>query len=131
MQGSHFTDALSELRLEQKLQPRSTEVLTNIARVQLAMGDDAGAEVALRQVITLGDAPPQTYRLLAKTKLRTGDAPSAVTLLNRFVATSPDDSLAYYLLVRAYRTIGDHDKMNLAIESYKRTSQDESDRRLI
>ena len=131
MQGSHFADALSELRIEQALQPRSAEVLTSIARVQLALADDTGAEASLRQATTLGDAPPQAYLLLAKAKLRNGDAPSAISLLNRFLTYSSDNSLAYYLLARAYRSINDREKMNLAIASYKQTSRDENDRRLI
>ena len=131
MEGSHFTDALSELHIEQTLQPRSAEVLTSIGRVQLAMADDAGAEVSLLQATTLGDAPSEAYLLFAKAKLRNGDAASAVPLLNRFLTYSSDNPLAYYLLARAYRTIGDRDKMNLAIASYKQTSQAERDRSLI
>ncbi len=66
MQGGHFAEALSELEAEQRLQPRSAHVLTERARVELAMGDDTSGAASLREALKLPEPPAGGLPLMGR-----------------------------------------------------------------
>ena len=130
MRQARFTDALAELKAEQRLQPRSARVSTEMARVQLDLGDAKGAIVSLDPVLRAANPPAEAYVLFGKATLRTGDAPAAQQALKTAIAKDPNLPLAYYLLARAYRETGNRADMAIALQNYRRTSQDEQERQV-
>ncbi len=128
MRQYHPAEALLELQSEQMLQPRSSKVFTEIARVQLDMGDTQAASDSLRKAVSLRGASGTTYALLGKVALRLNDPAAAIEPLKKAIAMDPNLSISYYLLATAYRSTGDRVHMSDALKNYQRLSEDERER---
>lgn len=128
MQADRFNEALAALTEEQHLTPRSADVWASTGRVQLALGKDAEAITSLKKAVSLPDAPPAARMLLGKSLLRTGEAKEALVYLEQALREGADPATTNYLLARAYRSLGNHEAMNKALQAYQRSSQDEAER---
>ena len=123
-------EALAELRSEQKLQPRSAQVLTEIARVQSDMDDQQGATNSLEQAVKFVNPPAAAYLLLGKLALRRGDPKAAITALQVAIAKDAKASGTYYLLASAYRATGDRTQMTETLRAFRQVSEDERERKM-
>jgi tetratricopeptide (TPR) repeat protein len=130
LRNGKLPEALKEFRAELELQPRSATAHMNVGRALSMSGDDDGARKMLTAALHLDRPPLETYSLLGKIDLRSQQYRQAIAMLTHYVSITKDDSDAYYLLVRAYRAVGDRDRMNQALELYKKTSRDAKERSL-
>ena len=123
-------EALKEFNAEIENQPHSASAYMNAGRVLLMMGDDERAGKMLHSALAMDRPPLETYSLLGKLDLRHKNYLAAISALTHYVSFVKDNSSAYYLLANAYRAVGEKEKMNNALEIYKKTSRDAQERSL-
>jgi tetratricopeptide (TPR) repeat protein len=114
--------AITECEAEIALSPYSAEAYVHAARVHLLSENYERAEVLLQKALKLDNPPIALYKYLGKVSLNQKKYQAAVSDLKRYLAVETKDSSAFYLLSRAYKGLGDTQRMNEAIASYKRTS---------
>jgi tetratricopeptide (TPR) repeat protein len=117
-------DALQEFQAELQLQPRSASVNTAVGQTLLLTGKDEEAEKILQGALLMDRPPVDIYRLLGQVELHAAHYQEAASHLSHYLSVEKDDATAYYLLSRAYRGLGDKERMNQALSSYEKVSQD-------
>lgn len=113
-------EAVRECDAEIAVSPYASGAYVQAARVHALEDDSAHAAELLRRALALDRPPIAAYKLKARIDVTEKQYQAAVEDLTRYVAVDSKDASAWFLLARAYKAVGEHAKMQQAIETYKR-----------
>jgi tetratricopeptide (TPR) repeat protein len=110
-------EAITELQRLAGVYTRSPAIQLRLAQAFALNGDDAKAEAALRQALTLDPNFPDAIITLANLSIKKGDAVSAALSLESLVKRRPDLAQAHLLLAAAYAS---QNNLDQALAVYRR-----------
>ena len=110
-------DAISQLVRLAKFYDGSPEIQFRLAKAYLIAGDDAKADVALKQALALNPNYPDAILAQADLTIKKGDPLSAALSLEQLLKRRPDLAQAYMLLASAYVS---QKNLNQALAVYRR-----------
>lgn len=123
-ENGKLPEALQEFEQEIQLQPRSAAAHVEAGKILMVMGKDPEAEKMLAAALAMDRPPADAYLQMGKLDLGHNNYSATIAMLTRYVSMAKDNPDAYYLLSRAYRATGDKERMNEALELFKKTSKE-------
>jgi len=99
-------DALASLLEAKRLDPRSVEILLELARVQLRLGRFADALECFSRVLALDGACPEALALAALCHLRLENHEAGLADASRALDIEPGDLVAAEVLADCHRALG-------------------------
>lgn len=123
-ENGKLPEALQEFEQEIQLQPRSAAAHVEAGKILIVMGKDNEAEKMLAVALSMDRPPADAYLQMGKLNLGRNNYKVAIAMLTRYVAMTKDNPDAYYLLSRAYRATGDKERMNQALDLFRKTSKE-------
>jgi len=101
-----WQQALTELRQELKVDPRSAQAEYEIGEIYRKHGQLNEAVAAFRQALEFNSSATPVRLGLAKALLQLGQKTAALSALEPAAKTDPDDPSVHFLLAQIYRDLG-------------------------
>jgi len=102
-----FKAAQTYLQRASRAAPGATELRTQLAMTQAALGDNAAASATLGQVLKTNASSPQALMAAALVNLRSSKYREALATTNRLVAVQPNSPIGYNMRGAALLALGD------------------------